>query len=237
MNKRLALTTCLLLSIGCSISSGSLLAGGGNSAAGGRGGGDQLRLTADLDFNEATHLAFMREEEKLARDVYIKLGMLYPESVTFGRIDDSEQQHTDAVKGMLEQYGLEDPNSNDNIGVFTGEAYGDYFTEKYRYLVNLASGSELDALYVGAFIEELDMHDIDRCPEVIVEQDNGIEDDTQCGRLYTDQPDIVTLYDALLDGSASHLKGYVRAIEAIIGKGAYTAQVLSQEEVDEILDR
>lgn len=237
MFKRLLLTTFIILSISCLLFSGSLMAGGGKSAAGGRGDGDQLQQTAELDFNEASHLAFMREEEKLARDVYTKLGMLYPESAVFGRIDDSEQRHTDAVKGMLEQYGLEDPNTNDNIGIFTGEAYGDYFTEKYDYLVNLASVSELDALYVGAFIEELDMRDINLCPTVIVEQDNGIDDETQCGRLYTDQSDIINLYDSLLDGSASHLKGYVRAIEAIIGKGAYTAQVLSQEEVDEILGR
>ena len=47
--------------------------------------------TDALDDNELTHLMFMREEEKLARDVYIKSGMMYPESVVFGNIDDSEQ--------------------------------------------------------------------------------------------------------------------------------------------------
>jgi hypothetical protein len=73
-----------------------------------------------LDYNEQTHLAFMREEEKLARDVYMKLGDMYPEHPIFGNIDDSEQQHTDAVKAMIEKYGLQDPSTNDNVGVYTG---------------------------------------------------------------------------------------------------------------------
>lgn len=237
MFKRLILTTLGILMFSAMLFPGLSLAGGGNSRGGGNNDGEQSASIAVLDFNEATHLEFMREEEKLARDVYTTLGMLYPDSVVFGHIDDSEQRHTDAVREMLEEYGLEDPNTNDNPGVFTGEAYGAYFTEKYHYLVELASASELDALYVGAFIEELDMMDINRCPQVIVDQDNGIEESSQCGLIYTDQADIINLYTNLLDGSTSHLAGYVRAIESIIGGGAYTAQVLSQEEVDDILDR
>ena len=92
-------------------------------------------------------------------------------------------------------------------------------------------------MYVGAFIEELDMMDINLCPKVIVEADNGISDVTRCGKIATDKSDIVRLYDSLLDGSDSHLEGYVRNIEKQIGQGNYQAQVLSQEQVDEILDR
>ncbi len=59
---------------------------------------DNNDADSSLDANEQTHLMFMREEEKLARDVYIKLGMMYPNSRVFGMIDDSEQTHTTAVK-------------------------------------------------------------------------------------------------------------------------------------------
>lgn len=238
MISKTTLTSIVLSVFVCTSLPGLSWAAGGKSTAGKRGGGGSVQQTTSaLDFNEATHLAFMREEEKLARDVYTKLGMLYPDSVVFGKIDDSEQRHTDAVKGALEQHGLDDPNTNDNLGMFTGEAYGEYFTEKYEYLVNKASNSELDALYVGAFIEELDMMDIARCPQEIVLQDNGVDSDVECGLAYTDEPDIINLYESLLNGSESHLRGYVRAIEAQIGKGTYTAQVLSQEEVDTILAR
>ena len=192
---------------------------------------------AGLDYNEKTHLFFMREEEKLARDVYQTLGTMYPDSAIFGNIDDSEQQHTTAVKAMIENYGYEDPNTNDNVGVYTGEDFGWYFTEKYNELVERASISELEALYVGAFIEELDMMDINQCPAVIVETDNSINEVTECGKVYTDNADIQRLYSSLLDGSDSHLEGYVQNIEKIIGEGNYQAQVLSQEMVDAILDR
>ena len=209
---------------------GSVIAKGGKSAS----------VNTDdvlLDYNEQIHLTFMREEEKLARDVYLTLGTMYPDSVIFGKIDDSEQRHTTAVKAMIEKYGYKDPNTNDNIGIYTGEDYGWYFTEKYNLLVERASISELEALYVGAFIEELDMMDINQCPKIIVETDNGINEVTECGKIYTDNSDIVRLYDSLLDGSDSHLEGYVKNIEKHIGEGNYQAQVLSQEQVDEILNR
>jgi hypothetical protein len=49
---------------------------------------------------------------------------MYPKHPIFGKIDDSEQKHTDAVRAMIQKYGLQDPNTNDNIGVYTGKDYG-----------------------------------------------------------------------------------------------------------------
>jgi hypothetical protein len=193
--------------------------------------------TTTLDANEQTHLVFMREEEKLARDVYITLSTYYPDSPVFGRIDDSEQNHTDAVKAKLQQYNIQDPNTNDNVGVFTGADYGWYFTEKYEALITRGAISEFEALYVGAFIEELDMMDINQCPKVIVETHPDITDVSECGKVYTDNPDIQLLYANLLDGSESHLAAYVRKIEAVTGVGTYQAQVLPQDQVDRILGR
>ena len=189
-----------------------------------------------LDYNDATHLTFMREEEKLARDVYNTFHEMYPNSRAFGQIEDSEQKHTDAVAAMLARYGLEDPNTNDAIGKYTGEEYGPYFTEKYELLVEMGRKSLLDAMYVGALIEELDMHDLIYCPQAIVEADNGV-DVNECGQIYTDEEPILELYQKLLNGSASHLRGYVQNIESVIGEGNYEAQVLTQEEVDGILGR
>lgn len=197
------------------------------------GGGGRL----ELDFNETTHLEFMCEEEKLARDVYITLGSRYPALRVFGNIDDSEEAHKSAVAAMLEKYGIPNPSTNDNVGVFTGEDWGEYFAGKYNELVQQGATSELNALYVGALIEELDMQDINQCPGVIVETDNGIDDVSECGRNYTDNRDIDRLYGHLLDGSMNHLRAYVRNIERRIGEGNYKAQVLSQDEVDAILGR
>ena len=190
-----------------------------------------------LDINEQTHLVFMCEEEKLARDVYITLGIKYPDSRIFGYIDDSEERHKCAVADMLVKYDIPNPSTNDNVGVFTGEDYGWYFTGKYNELISRGSISELEALYVGAFIEELDMLDINQCPKVIVETENGIDDESECGKVYTGNADIQRLYGSLLEGSENHLRAYVSNIEKQIGAGNYEAQVLTQDQVDAILSR
>ncbi|MBU0682000.1 MAG: DUF2202 domain-containing protein [Proteobacteria bacterium] len=195
-----------------------------------------------LDLGEEHHLIFMREEEKLARDVYMTLSSVYPDQGVFSTIgDNSEQTHTDTVRDTLESYSIADPNPDannlpDSIGVFTGADYGWYFTEKFNYLVNKGSQTLLDGLYVGAFIEELDMVDIIYCPKVIVETDNGIGEG-ECGLNYTDENRLQTMYTHLVDGSKDHLRAYVKNIETIIGEGNYVAQILSQEEVDAILGR
>ena len=208
------------------ISADALAARGGGGATG-------------LDATEASHLTFMREEEKLARDVYLTLASWYPNQSTFNTIaTQSEQTHTDTMRDKLTQYGLEDPNPDannlpDSLGVFLGDEWGWYFDEKFAALTSWAANSELDALYVGAFIEELDMHDIADCPQVMV--DAGYND--PCGLTYTDETGLINSYSSLIDGSESHLRAYVGQIEAIIGVGNYQAQYLSQAEVDAILGR
>ena len=123
-----------------------------------------------LDAVEASHLTFMREEEKLARDVYLTLAGMYPDQDVFNTIaTNSEQTHTDTMRDKLALFNLPDPNPDTNdlpasIGVFLGEEWGWYFTEKFDALTSQARTSELNALYVGAFIEELDMNDIAVCP-------------------------------------------------------------------------
>ncbi|MGB5765425.1 MAG: DUF2202 domain-containing protein [Arenicellales bacterium] len=194
-------------------------------------------VESTLDYNEQTHLEFMCQEEKLARDVYITLGMRYPEAIVFGNIVESEQRHTEAATDMFVKYGFPDPSTNNNVGVFTSETYGEYFTDTYNYLITEGANSELDAFYVGALIEELDMHDILFCPEEIIALNDDINDASDCGKVYTDKEDIITLYGNLLEASENHLRAYVKNIETVIGEGNYEAQYLPQEQVDAILGR
>jgi hypothetical protein len=192
-----------------------------------------------LDVVEASHLTFMREEEKLARDVYLTLASMYPNQGVFNTIATaSEQTHTDTMRDKLAQFGLPDPNPDtnnlpDSIGVFLGLEWGWYFTEKFGDLTSMARASELAALYVGAFIEELDMHDIAVCPQVMV--DAGYPE--PCGLEYTDESVLINAYSSLIDGSENHLRAFVGQIEAVIGDGNYVAQYLTQAEVDAILGR
>lgn len=196
-------------------------------------------IPGTLDSVEASHLTFMREEEKLARDVYLTFAQMYPEQPVFAEIaTKSEQTHTDTMRDKLEQFDLPDPNpaANDlpaSIGLYSGTEWGWYFMQKFAELTAKGSNSELDALYVGALIEELDMQDIAVCPKVMI--DAGYPE--PCGLNYTDEAVIQRSYRSLIDGSENHLRAYVGQIEAVIGIGNYKAQYLSQEEVDAILGR
>ncbi len=100
-------------------------------------------------------MAFLREEEKLARDVYITLHDRWGLPI-FDQIAVSEQLHTDSVRALLDRHDLYDPVLDDNVGVFTDP----FLASLYDQLVNLGLTSEIDALVVGATIEDLDILDI-----------------------------------------------------------------------------
>ena len=59
----------------------------------------------------------MREEEKLARDVYLELYDTWGQQI-FKNIAESEQSHTNAIKTLLERYDITDPVTDDSRGIF-----------------------------------------------------------------------------------------------------------------------
>ena len=200
----------------------------------GTGGG------TSLDAAEEAHLLFMRAEEKLAHDVYLTLGEAFPDNTIFTNIMNSETIHVTRMLDKVEQFGLTDPNINDGIGEFNSDNYGEYFTEKYNVLTSIYTFDSplLQALKNGALIEELDMYDILYCPEVIVESVKDIIDELGCGMQYTDVKTLINSYENLLEGSKSHLRAFVGAIETNFPEESpYQAQYLEQWEVNEILGR
>ena len=110
------------------------------------GGGGR---TSALDEAEAAELTFVREEEKMARDVYLVMSETWGLPV-FEQIALSEQEHMDAIKQMLDKYGLPDPAEGMGIGEFDNEDIKDL----YDALILSESESEFGALMAGAFIEE-----------------------------------------------------------------------------------
>ena len=199
----------LLVLITCGIMTGLMLE---PAMAGKKGkGGGKPAPTPVLTMAEANDLLFMREEEKLARDVYITLYAEW-EARVFDNISQSEQRHMDAILGLINTYGLDDP------ALGFGEFANAELQELYDNLVTDGLQSRLDALMVGALIEEVDMEDIVEAME------------------RTDESDILAVYGNLLAGSENHLNAFVRNIEAITGE-TYVAQWISQEEVDAILGR
>lgn len=165
-----------------------------------------------LSASEADGLVYMREEEKLARDTYIAMFDIWGSQI-FDNISSSEQTHTDAVLLLLDRYVIADPVGTNGAGVFTDTT----LQGLYDSLTAQGSVSLIDALLVGAAIEEIDIIDIQE------QLDN-----------YVDNQDITLVYDNLLKGSQNHLRAFVQNLEA---QGmTYTPQYLSQDVYDAIIN-
>ncbi len=164
---------------------------------------------ATLSQDEIQALLYMREEEKLARDVYLTLYEKWGIQI-FKNIAESEQQHTDMVKYLIDKYGLEDP-AKEGIGEFSNPE----IQELYNKLVEEGSKSEIDALKVGAMIEELDIRDIRTWLEKV------------------DNEDIIQVFNNLINGSKNHLRAFVSVLKQY-GVG-YEPQIISKEEFEEIV--
>jgi hypothetical protein len=166
--------------------------------------------TQTVSENEKEGLLFIREEEKLARDVYTALYEKWGLPI-FTNISQSEQSHTEAVRTVLVKYSIADPVSDETVGKFTNPDFAKLYTE----LVTEGQKSELDALKVGAFIEDLDIKDLQ---ERIAQTDND---------------DIKLVYQNLMKGSRNHLRAFVSQIDS---RGeVYKPRYISQEEFDEII--
>lgn len=165
---------------------------------------------SQLSNEEIDGLILMREEEKLARDVYNTLGEKWGMQI-FTNIAKSEQTHTDAIKVLLDRYEIEDPVKNDSVGVFTSlELNG-----LYQNLLEQGNLSLLDALTVGVIVEDLDIKDLN---ELSAKTDNA---------------DIITTYNNLNKGSRNHLRAFMRLIKN--NNGSYIPQYISQTEFDDII--
>lgn len=154
---------------------------------GGRGQGQLGGNVANgmLTATGAQGLAHMRQEEKLARDVYLTLGEKWNLPI-FAKIANEESRHMRAVGNLLARYNLPDPVANDIRGTFLDQR----FTVLYRSLVESGSKSPADALRVGVRIEELDIADLQ-------------------GNLNAVQPsDVRNVYEHLLRGSRKHLRAF-----------------------------
>jgi hypothetical protein len=167
--------------------------------------------TAVLDETEIDHLIFIREEEKMARDVYLSLFEKWGNPV-FANIAESEQAHMDAMAKLLTFYGIDDPVMSDEIGALTDPDIAELFDD----LILLGSESEEKAILVGGFIEEYDILDIWKA-----------YDETEAER-------IKRVYQNLYEGSYNHLNAFVYNYAVLTGT-PYNPQLLSRPQFDLVM--
>ncbi len=165
----------------------------------------------ELSEKEIDALLYMREEEKLAHDVYVGLYEKWGTKI-FNNISASEQRHTEAILCLINKYELGDPVGDNGVGIFNN---GD-LQALYTSLMEQGTASLAAALRVGATIEDLDISDLNIR---IADMDNQ---------------DIVAVFKELTKGSRNHLRAFNRNLDRV-GED-YVPQFISQELFDEILN-
>lgn len=168
--------------------------------------------TESLSAAEQASLAHMREEEKLAGDVYTQLDTRWAGSTrVFGNIARSEATHTEAVRQLLVRYQLTDPAAPLAAGVYANAT----LQALYNQLVASGSTSLVAALTVGMTVEDLDIADLTADLAVV------------------DNPDIRLVYDSLLKGSRNHMRSFDKTL--VQQGGSYMPQYINQAAFDAIV--
>ncbi len=163
-----------------------------------------------LSAAEEAEVLYLREEEKLARDVYITLAERWQLPI-FSNIAYAEQKHMNLVFRLIEIYGLIDPITDDTVGVFSDPDLGGLYD---RFTADGAA-SLIAALVVGATIEDMDLDDLYDLMQ------------------FTDNRHIQLVAQNLAKGSRNHLRAFVRALAA---QGeTYAPQYLDQATFDAVL--
>ncbi len=155
-----------------------------------------------LTQDEINDLLFLREEEKLARDVYLYSYDKYG-TIVFNNIASSESSHMNSVLILLNKYNIEDPILENR-----GEFRNTTLQKIYNDLIELSDISLLEALRVGNIIEDMDIKDL------------------TLNESRTEKIDLLSLYDFLKCGSQNHLRNFNNQL--ISNGGNYVPEYLTQ---------
>lgn len=139
---------------------------------------------------EAELLRHMRQEEELARNVYRAFERRWGLPI-FANIRESEERHVEAMRGLLERYGLADPLD----GRDDGELADAELAALQARLAARGARSLEEALRVGLEIEELDIVDL-RAQR----------------RRMADHPAVGRVYAQLERASRNHLRAFHRQL-------------------------
>jgi len=173
--------------------------------------------SSGLSAKEIKGLLFMREEEELARDLYLDIYTATGSRLNvFKNIsDNAETQHAEAMRVLLETYNIDDPSTGEHNTYTSAELQA-----LYDQLFNIAiGGDDLAALRVGALVEESDIEDINIQKDLVS----------------LEHQDIISTYENLLCGSRNHLRSFAKQIEKITGSTYVTQVPAMDSEVQAIL--
>jgi len=165
--------------------------------------------TPELTESELASLVKMKDEERLARDVYSALNQKWGSSV-FSRISTAENNHLNAIIRLLQYYG-----SSDTLIGEAGTFGNTDFQTLYTNLVANGSVSIEEAFKTGALIEELDIKDLSDALAA------------------TSNANITLVYENLERGSRNHLRSFYNQLSVL--DIVYTPTYITQTEYDQIV--
>ncbi len=168
----------------------------------------------DLISGEEAGILLMREEEKMAHDVYAVFGQT-TDLVIFDNIASGETNHYNAIGYLISNYKLTDPSTGVE-GTFNNTD----LAALYEKLVAAGKVSLTEALKTGALIEETDIADLEKLMAT------------------TTNSALLQVYGNLLRGSRNHLRSFVSTLSTyqityaptILSTDAYNAIISSPME-------
>jgi len=166
--------------------------------------------TSDLTDSELASLLKMKEEEKLARDVYTVLAQKWGSQV-FTNITKAENNHLNAIVLLLTNYGSTETAIGET-GVFADASV----QTLYNDLVAKASVSIEEAYKTGALIEDMDIKDLTDALST------------------TTNENIILVFENLTKGSRNHLRAFNRQLTTL--GIVYTPAYITQTDYDLIVN-
>ena len=164
-------------------------------------------IEANLTYDQKYALAYMWNEEKMAKDLYLALNELYPNQTLYNIATRSETQHEASVENLAEIYDINLTNLNNfeyhfDANELAKYGQGEFFIpevqETYNTLYEKGSKSLVDALEVGCMVEVTDINDLNKWLDVV-----------------KDQPAIVTVFENLRSGSYNHYWAFDNALKSL----------------------
>ena len=161
-----------------------------------------------LETSDEDILMHMKDEEKLARDVYQALYSTWNATI-FNNIQKAEQKHMDAILFLINNYST----LNGEVGA-PGEFDNPEIVTLYQQLVEQGTQSLNDALTEGALIEELDIKDL----ATYLDQ--------------TSNENLILVLENLMKGSRNHLRAFNRQLTQL--GVTYEPRYIDEAAFDEI---
>jgi len=165
-----------------------------NSVLGTLYNGSSTAASATSSSSVKKSLAFMYEEERLAKEVYLSVYKKQPVQQLYRIATNSETRHISAVESLARKYGV--AISPQRVGRYRNSHIQSLFNTLYKKGIR----STKDALQVGCMVEVTDINDLNKY--IYQAQQAGASD-------------VLQTYEFLRKGSYNHYWAFDKGLKSI----------------------